>query len=84
MQRKNFRITSNAGHDVVKHAYNSSLREIECLVRELARKESTVYSLTGSNGVKEGFNYVSGYREWTSREGKAVMFNIELVKDSAP
>jgi hypothetical protein len=65
----------------VKHAWNSSIREIEKLVQEMAQQEKTTYTLTGSNGVKEGFNYVSGYREWQSAEGKYVMFDIEMEKE---
>jgi hypothetical protein len=81
MKRKNYIITSSVGHRVVKHAWNSSIREIEKLVQEMAQQEHTTYTLTGTNSVKEGFNHVSGYREWQSKAtGKYVMFDVELEK----
>jgi hypothetical protein len=80
MKRKNYVITSDAGHKVVKHAWNASIREIERFVREFARAENMPYSLTGTNSVKEGFDYVSGYREWTRADGKAIMFDIEMER----
>jgi hypothetical protein len=78
MKRKLYRITSSVGHNTTKNAWNSSIREIEKLVREMATAENTVYTLTGTNGEKDSIgNHIRGYREWQSKEGKYVMFDIE-------
>jgi hypothetical protein len=56
MKRKLYRITSSVGHNTTKNAWNSSIREIEKLVREMATAENSSYELTGSHSEKEGLS----------------------------
>lgn len=77
MKRDNFIITSIVGHSIVKHTWNSANRTVEALAKELASDEDTIYRLTASESVKEGFYHVSGHRVWTSdKSGLAVVFTI--------
>lgn len=77
MKREQFRITSTEGHNIVKSAWNSSNRAIEKLAKELAIRDETYYCLSGSQSVKDGFNHVSGTREWTNQKtGATVLFTI--------
>ena len=77
MKRQQFRITSTAGHDIIKSAWNSSIRHIEKLAKELAVQAGADYVLTNSKSVKEGFDHVSGTREWTnSKTGDVVVFTV--------
>lgn len=81
MKRENFRITSTVGHDVVKHKWNSSIREIESLVRGLAKEVGATYCLTGSVSNKEDGKYINGKREWTNQSnGCVVVFTINKVE----
>jgi hypothetical protein len=75
MQRENYTISYN-GKQAVKHKWNAAVREIERLIKEIAREENTTYTLTGSHSEKEGFYHVSGYRQWEREDGKIVMFEI--------
>lgn len=84
MKREQFSISSTVGHRVIKNAWNSSLREIERLVRELAKEASTTYQLCGSESHKNGFNYVSGSRTWENqRNGGQVVFTIQKIDSPA-
>ena len=78
MKRENFRIKSTVGHDVVKHSWNASIREIEKLAREMAKEFDTVYVLTYSSSVKNGFYHEAGSRSWTNQKnGCTVVFSIQ-------
>lgn len=77
MQRETFRITSNLGQDVVKHKWNSAVRETEKMMQGIAKEHNSVYDLTSSESIKEGFYHVKGKRVWTSRKDRfVVVFNI--------
>lgn len=81
MKRENFRITSTIGHDVTKHKWNSSIREIERLVGELVKDVGATYCLTGSLSNKEDGKYTNGNREWTNQSnGCVVVFTINKVE----
>jgi len=73
--RENFTIQYN-GKEVLKHAWNASIREVEKIVGQIAKEEQTIYNLTDSASFKEGFYHVHGYREWTGDNGKSVTFVI--------
>lgn len=80
MKREKFEITSTVGHREIKHAWNASLREIERLVRELARDAGVVYTLCDSRSVKEGFYFVSGSRVWENQVNKSrVVFTVQKL-----
>lgn len=80
MKRQKFVITSTVGHRVIKNAWNSSLREIERLVRVLALETGVDYKLCDSKSVKEGFYFVSGSRTWENQRNLAqVIFSISKV-----
>lgn len=79
MKREQFRVTSNAGHDVIKSKWNAAIRETERLIKETARAEETVYELTDSDSLKVDFGFVSGTREWTRRDGRKVVFTVQKI-----
>ena len=78
-QRENFIITTNTGLTVVKHKWNSANREVENMIREIAKSEHTIYNLVDSVSIKDGdFNYhIKGSRTWQGNNGNTVIFNIE-------
>lgn len=82
MKREQFRITSTAGHDVIKFKWNSAIHETERIIKEIARKENAVYDLTAKDTMKAGFAHVAGSREWTRADGQVVTFTIvKLLND---
>lgn len=74
-KRENFTIKYN-GQEIVKHAWNASIRETEKIVGQIAKEEQTIYNLTDSQSFKEGFSHVHGHRVWTGDNGKSVTFVI--------
>jgi hypothetical protein len=80
MKRKQYQITSTLGHDVIKNAWNSSIREIEKLAKELATQEGADYHLTGGDSFMKGFEHVQGTRDWTnSKNGCTVVFHVRML-----
>lgn len=79
MKRENFTITYN-GEQVIKHKWNSSLREIEAIVRQIARDECAVYNLIDKESTKGETGFVAGYRTWQSTSGKTIRFDIKKVE----
>lgn len=75
-KRENFKIVFNE-KEVIKHKWNSSIRETELLIAEIAKAEKTTYNLVNSESIKEGFGFVRGFREWKGDNGKVVRFVIE-------
>lgn len=76
MQRKSY-IIAYGNYRVVKHAWNSAIREIEVIMRRIVQAEGGRYDLTASGGEKDEMsNYVRGFREWTSDTGKVVRFDV--------
>jgi len=73
------------GQSVVKHAWNSAIRETERLAGVFANQEQTTYNLVNSSSVRDdlGFYFVSGFREWHSVNGKVVRFNIQMEPQPA-
>lgn len=79
MERKNYLITSDHGHRIIKHAFNSSVREIEKMMREVAYSDNCSFCLTEKTLVKDNAgNAVSGVRTWQGDNGKKVFFKIVL------
>lgn len=80
-KRKNFKI-SYEGNEVIKHAYNSSILEIEKIVWEIARKERQSYYLTESTREENEFKRgVKATRKWTAEDGKTIVFVIEQIEN---
>ena len=69
-KRENFKISFN-GKEVLKHKWNSSIRETESLIGKIAKEEKTTYNLVSSESVKEGTCHVKGYREWLGDNGNS-------------
>ena len=77
MQRKQYRITSTVGHDIVKSAWNSANREVERLAGVIANEVGANYNLIDKVSVKEGYDHVQGTRSWqNSKTGVIVVFTI--------
>ena len=74
-KRENF-IIQYSEKQIVKHAWNASIRETEKIIGQIAKEEQTIYNLTDSKSVKKGFGHVQGYRTWTGENGKSVTFVI--------
>lgn len=79
MKRENFEIKLNGQVVAIKHKWNSSIREIERQVKEIARQGGTVYSLVDSSSVKEGFEHVMGTRVWVSVAGVVQKFEVKKL-----
>lgn len=76
MKRKTY-IIAYGPYRVVKHAWNTAMREIERLVSQMAQAEGQDYRLTDSGGERDALkNHVSGFREWTRADGAAVRFEV--------
>jgi len=72
MRRKNFKIEFN-GKTVIKHAFNSSVRETERLIRQISNEEQSGYILIGKTFDKVNLN---GSRIWKGENGNVVKFVI--------
>src|SRR5688572_20616654 len=80
MKRATFEIRSSRDHKVVKHAWNSSVRAVESLVRDIAREEGRVYTLAEETSEKDGSGKrISGRRVWASGD-RQIVFEIRLVR----
>lgn len=79
MKREQFLITSTVGHNIIKHKWNSSIREVERLIREHARNNSEYWSLIESTSQKETYYFVSGMRVWQSDKGEKITFYITKI-----
>jgi len=77
MKRKMFVITYGDSH-CIKNAWNTAIREIENIVREIARIEHTEYNLVDSVSNKVGHGHVSGSRSWQSKN-RNIVFNIQEI-----
>lgn len=78
-KRENFKISYN-GQEVIKHAWNSANREVEAIIREIARQEGVIYYLQDKESVKEDrYSFVRGHRTWATSAGKTIRFDIEKV-----
>lgn len=82
MKRQQFITTSTVGHNVIKSTWNSSIRAIEGMAKELANAAECTFTLCDSVSVKEGFYYVAGSRSWkNSRNGSVVVFSVKLLQE---
>lgn len=80
MKRKVFVVTSTAGHNFTKSAWNSSIRAIEDAARDLARMNGTHFRLVDSHSEKDGgTDHVRGTRTWEDDRGNRVTFSIQKV-----
>ena len=87
MKREQFSITSTAGHNVIKYAWNSARREVHSLmqawVNEQAKNELLhilEYELVRKESEKQGFYYVSGVMTWKEKtSGKEISFFITKI-----
>lgn len=77
-KQENFKISFN-GKEIIKHKWNSSIRETEFLIGEIAKSEKTIYKLVNSESIKEGFGFVKGFREW---EGITAKLSALLLKNN--
>ena len=65
---------------IKKNAWNSSIRTIESIVRDIARTENTIYRLVNSESIKNEYReHVSGFRVWQADNGKTIKFTVEKV-----
>jgi len=76
MKRENYIISYN-GQTVIKHKWNSAIREIESIVREMAKAEGVFYSLLSSDSIKGEYGFIRGSRIWEGSNGKVLHFTIE-------
>ena len=81
MKREQFLITSTEGHNVIKYKWNSSCREVENIVGQIAKEESSYWELVNSECEKEGKFHVSGMKVWQRADGKQISFFITKLKD---
>lgn len=80
MKREQFHIKSTVGHNVTKSTWNSSIRAIEKMAKQLAVDTGANYHLTDSESIKEGFYFVRGFRTWTNQKnGCQVVFSINKI-----
>lgn len=82
MKRKTYRITSTAGHDETRYAWNSARRAMVDCMREHARKVGGSWECPGTAActVKRDGAHVSGQFTWTGPDSATVVFSI--VKDA--
>lgn len=78
MKRKNYKVYLNGSQVAVKHAFNSSIREIERLVKLAANADKSNYDLIASGGEKEDHQFVYGFRYWLGSNGKPLHFKVYL------
>lgn len=79
MKRENFEIKFN-GNVVIKHKWNSAIKEVENLIREIARTEQTIYELVESVSTKiDAWHFGNGVRVWKGRNNKTVSFTITKI-----
>lgn len=77
MKRPKFLITSTAGHRVEKSTWNSSLRHVEALARQLATDYGQVLYLTEKESERDDSGYhVKGLRIWSNSQHR-FEFRIE-------
>lgn len=78
MKRETFEIKYE-NTTVKKHKWNSSIRETERLVGEIAKLQGCKYHLVGSESHKEGFSFTHGSRTWQNDNKDTVKFEIKKV-----
>lgn len=76
MKRENYTIRW-LNNRRVKHAFNSSVREIEKLIGRIANKENQTYILTHSLYDKANN---TGSRTWQGENGNTITFTIEVER----
>ena len=79
MKRQNYQIKLNGYLITVKHAWNSSIREIEGLVSMIANSNKQTYSLVESQSIKGDYGLINGYRIWQGNNGNELNFEISLI-----
>jgi hypothetical protein len=80
MKRKQYIITSNAGHKTIKHAWNSAIRETEAIALAVAREKGESFILAGSTNIMDGFEHTEGTRTWRGAVSNTeVVFGIRRV-----
>lgn len=84
MKRKNYRITSTAGHDATRHAWNSARRAMVDLMREHASRVGGYWecSPTAVHVVKQNGAHVRGQFGWIGG-GEPVIFTIVREESAA-
>ena len=76
MKRKNFEIRLNGKVTNIKHAFNSSVRDIEKQVKIIATNKHINYYLTDASIDRET---LSGHRTWKSDNGDILNFRISQI-----
>lgn len=76
MKRDVFTI-SYQGRSVIKSKWNSARREVENIIRDIARTEGAIYERISDNSIKEGAYHIKGAIAWRSGTGKVINFTIE-------
>lgn len=78
MKRSKFLITSTAGHRVEKSKWNSSLRHVEALARQIARDHNRTLVLVEKQSERDDSGYhVKGLRVWSDQQSK-LEFRVEF------
>lgn len=81
MKRKTYEITASNGYRSTKNAWNSSIREVERAIRELAIAERATYELADQASFRDGgHDHVRGFRTWKTPAGKLVTFHIQRIE----
>ena len=66
----------------VKFAWNSARKEIESVLRDMARKNCCYYVMVSFEGQKdERGSHIYGKEVWISNEGEQIVFTIERTKE---
>jgi hypothetical protein len=78
MKRKTYRITSTAGHDETRYAWNSARRAMVDCMHAHAHNVGGYWecSPTAIATVKQGNAHVRGQFGWTGPNGQTVVFTI--------
>ena len=86
MKRKTYRITSTAGHNTTRSAWNAALREMRSLVSDHADAVDPAggtWRYESRNVRQVDRRHVHGEFVWTGPRGHVVTFTI-TKKDSTP
>lgn len=81
MKRKVFVITNvRTGETARKSTFNAANRQVETMVRDIAKFLGQTFVLAEINSEKEGFDMVRGKRVWTNEDGTdSFVFTIEKL-----
>lgn len=85
MKRKSYRITSTAGHDETRYAWNSARRTMVDCMRTHAGKVGGYWECSPAaiSTVKKDREHVRGQFGWIGPNGQTVVFTIVREEPSA-